>query len=301
MMAASPLHDIAQRIGGDVFAGGTRANVPGPGHSRSDRSLSLLLTPEGRVVWKSFADDPAEAVWTHLGLEKRPTGTPQDRQAWERMKRDRARRTLADRRRKLAFCEAVWTETQDANGSPVEVYLRGRRGLLTAIPAVVRFHPAAPLDYERRATTPAMVALVQGPSDNPAGLHVTALKPDGSDKAGENCRRMFGDIAGGAVRLSPVSTEGALAVGEGLETSMAFSALHGIPTWAALSTAGLGRFLPPIGVQRLTIAADSDDRGAGLQAAEALATTCRRRCATAIAPAPAGQDWADVLLEAAHG
>ena len=58
------LHAIVAALGGDLYQGGQRANVPAPGHSADDRSISLLLA-EGRVVihgfgaagWREVRDD----------------------------------------------------------------------------------------------------------------------------------------------------------------------------------------------------------------------------------------------------
>lgn len=58
------LHALVAALGGDLYHGGARANVPAPGHSAKDRSISLLLT-EGRVVihgfggvdWRAMRDD----------------------------------------------------------------------------------------------------------------------------------------------------------------------------------------------------------------------------------------------------
>ena len=44
---------IVRALGGDLYAGGRRANIPAPGHSRADRSVSLVLSG-GRVVAHSF-------------------------------------------------------------------------------------------------------------------------------------------------------------------------------------------------------------------------------------------------------
>jgi hypothetical protein len=47
------LHAIVEALGGDLYQGGWRANVPAPGHSAKDRSVSLLLT-QGRVIIHGF-------------------------------------------------------------------------------------------------------------------------------------------------------------------------------------------------------------------------------------------------------
>lgn len=125
-------------------------------------------------------------------------------------------------------------------------------------------------------------------------MHVTFIDERGAKAFGARSRLMFGRCAGGAVRLHE-PRGGILAVGEGIETSLAFSALKGVPAWAALSTSGLRSFTPPAGITRLLIAADNDDGGAGMDAARALAERARRGCDVEIRPAPAGQDWADVV------
>ncbi len=48
------LAPLAQILHGDVYAGGRRASIPFPGHSRRDRSLSLLLDDNDRVIINTF-------------------------------------------------------------------------------------------------------------------------------------------------------------------------------------------------------------------------------------------------------
>ena len=296
------LREIAQRLGGDIYQGGRAAAVPGPGHSKQDRSLSLRVAEDGRrLLWHSFAGDQADQVRKHLGLEAGELSRETDA--------ERKRREDADRRereRKRAFCSTLWRETAPAAGTLVESYMAAR-GLHGPIPDVVRFHARAQLAYPWRLeagdvrTWPAMIALVQHVNGNPCGLHVTALRPDGSGKADLRAsRRMLGDVAGGAVRLAPIGADGVLAVGEGLETARAFRQLTGTPTWAALSTSGIRAFAPPPGLTRLIIAADSDDRGEGLAAARALAERARSRVEVVIMPAPEGTDWCDQVKGASN-
>ena len=49
------LRPIVQALGGDLYDRGLRANIPAPGHSAADRSVSLLLR-EGRVIVHTFGD-----------------------------------------------------------------------------------------------------------------------------------------------------------------------------------------------------------------------------------------------------
>ena len=56
---------IVAALGGDIHSGGRSANVPAPGHSRADRSVSLLLDGD-RVVIHGFGAADWRAVREHL-------------------------------------------------------------------------------------------------------------------------------------------------------------------------------------------------------------------------------------------
>lgn len=294
------LREIVSRLGGDLLQGGNAAVIPGPGHSQNDRSLSLRRSGDGsRVLWFSHAGDDASTVWRYLGLPNSTQGRELSPRELERQRKARQDAQRADTARKLAFCRLVWEGTQPAAGTPVETYLRGR-GIMGPIPPALRFHPAAPLAYPTKErpdppTRPGMVAIATAADGkSAAGLHVTALRADGSGKAPmSNARRMFGELAGAVVQLAPFPAGGELAIAEGIETALSYRDLTGSPTWAGLSTAGLSRFTPPAGLQRLVIAADGDD--AGLKAARDLAERASRRCEAVVMPAPDGTDWNDAV------
>ena len=59
------LRAIVRRLGGDLYDGGRRANIPAPGHSARDRSVSLL-EEDGRVLVHTFGDGDWRAVRDHL-------------------------------------------------------------------------------------------------------------------------------------------------------------------------------------------------------------------------------------------
>ena len=129
-------------------------------------------------------------------------------------------------------------------------------------------------------------------------VHRTYLRADGSGKAEvDPPKAMLGAVQGGAVRLSDGPRQ--LALAEGIETalSLASGLLRGPATvWAALSAPGIrGLRLPPE-PGRLTIASDSDDGGAGREAAQALAERAHALgWQVSLLPAPEGRDWNDVL------
>jgi hypothetical protein len=284
------LHDLVREHGGQLY--GDHAVLPGPGHSRRDRSLSVTTRPDGRLLYYSFADDPHDLVAAYLGLED----VRQHKAASRVRLTDRPGKSEWARKeaRQREFCRAVWGEALPLAGSPAEHYLSVARGVTAPSPSL-RFHPAAPLNYEGSRRSAALVALVQGHTSQAVGLHVTAILEDVSGKAlGDGSRRMFGAVRCAAVRLSPPD-RGEIALAEGIETALSFSALTGLPTWAALSTSGLVNFEPPPDIQAVTIAADGDT--AGRKAAEALAERLGCRCKVRIASAPDGRDWNDVLRE----
>ena len=62
------LRSIVRRLGGDLYDGGRRANIPAPGHSRQDRSVSLW-EQDGRLLIHTFADGDWRQVRDHLRAE----------------------------------------------------------------------------------------------------------------------------------------------------------------------------------------------------------------------------------------
>lgn len=298
------LRDIVHRIGaGEVRAGGREAFVPAPGHSRRDRGVHLTLTDSGKVLWVAFNDKTLShpAMLDYLGVDERQAGKLDRRELdAQRRRREAERRTLEAQ--SLAFCKTVWDDARPIEGTPAEAYLYSRGLVFDGCP-VLRWHDAAPRSKPRTDTEPpppsphgAMIACAVDGAGEPRALHATYLTADGRKAFGDRSRLMFGYAAGCAVRLAPVGPDRRLTVAEGIETAGAYSVLTGQPTWATLSTSGLVNFVVPGWIRHLTIAADRDDaKGAGMEAARALAARAQRTCDVEIRPAPEGQDWADVL------
>lgn len=283
------LRDIVRQVGGSLYAGGTQATVPGPGHSRDDRSLSLSLIGD-RIIWKSWANDASEAVWKHLGIKAQPES---ELSKSERTKIQKVRQEFerVERFRKMEFCRDLWARAVPATGTPAHAYLRGRNIQATTLPGALRYLDRTPKGYKRNEPRPAMLSLVSDRYGTPSGLHITYLKDGHHDG-----RIMVGSIMGGAVRLYEATDE--LAICEGVETSLSYASIRSLPTWAVLSTSGLSNFIPPTEIDRLTLAIDSDDmskahpRGAALEIAE---TRIFPWCVVTIDAAPDACDWNDVL------
>lgn len=284
------LYALRERLGGDVIDGGARWLGPGPGHSPRDRSLSVLISPDGRPLVHSFAGDNFTTCADYLGI-KNAAPARVDRVEHDRLKWARHAETARRENAAMAFCERVWSGCQPVEGSPAERYLDARA--IDWIPADLGFHARAPRGYATQATAPALVALARSVTGAPKALQVTMLTADGTGKTG---RLTFGAILGAAVRLA--AADAVLAVGEGLETCASFAKLEGVATWATLGTANLEAFRPPSCVRHLIIAADGD--APGLKAANVLAERLRSRCDVTIMPAPAGADWNDVAMGKAN-
>ena len=101
------------------------------------------------------------------------------------------------------------------------------------------------------------------------GVHRTALLSDGSNKAvmvdGGLPKRMLGPAKDAVVRLSAdedVTTR--IGIAEGIETALATGFA---PIWACLSAGTMERFPVLSGIEALTIFADNDASGTGLDAA----------------------------------
>ena len=185
----------------------------------------------------------------------------------------------ADDRSPPRWIAGVWNRAAPIARTPADRYLRAR-GLAPPWPAELRW------DRQRRRIL-ARVSL----GAHLRGLHATTLP--GRD------RRTYGPVRGAAVRLAAMR-DGVLAVAEGIETALAYAALTGTPTWAALSSAGMKHAELPDGLQWLAVAADFD--GPGLLAAEQLERRARDAGIEVRIDLPSRHraDWADVLAASAR-
>lgn len=288
------LHAIVAALGGELYAGGARANVPAPGHSRTDRSVSLLLSGD-RLVIHSFGAASWRAVRDHLhaaGLIDRGgrllagPGAGAGRDVPD-PRPDRAARRAAARR--------LWAEAgplTPASLSRRHLVLRGIRTDPATL-AGLRHHGAAPLGVYRASgpARPALLAAITAPSGRLTAVEVTYLAPGGArDLRLRTPRKTVGVIPpGSGVRLArPAAT---LLVGEGVMSVLSASEALGLPGWALLSAHNLAAWTPPAGVGRVVIAAD---RGAcGEAAAVRLLRRLRRLDVEAIVAPPPGEaeDW----------
>jgi putative DNA primase/helicase len=275
---------LARALGGEAY--GHRVAAPGPGHSRKDRSLSILVdqsAPGGFLVTSHAGDDPLackDYVRTRLDLAvpltglSRPHGPPPTSGCPRANTRDVDAEKGQDPKR-TARALTIWSESHPPKGTPVQAYLE-RRSLTWSdeVTEALRYHPACPFADQR---VPAVIALVRDIVTNePKAIHRTALDLDGQkiEVAGKD-RLALGPVAGGAVKLTPdEEVTLALGIGEGIETALSLRELPEFgssPVWSLLSTAGVAAFPVLSGIEALWIAVDHDPAG------ERAARTCADR------------------------
>lgn len=303
------LHHAARALGGEVNGPG-RILCPGPGHSPSDRSLSVRFDG-GDFTVHSFAGDDWRAckdyVRERLGFQKWEPGDGRDRRISSDRVRDWDRGAVDDEAGGRARSEddlirirrarELWEEAGDPRGTLAETYLRSRCLDLDERLAgnVLRYLARCPWRDENTGCTifvPAMVAAFRSIDDDEVtAVHRIALTDNGS-KIG---RRMLGVVHRAAVKLDPAGGE--LAIGEGVETCMATRQLGiGVPTWA-LGSVGAINFFPLLdGVSKLHLIGEAGD--ASRQAVEICGTRWKRegRRVFLRKPRDGHSDFNDVLM-----
>jgi hypothetical protein len=286
------LRNIVRVLGGDLYDGGRRANVPYPGHSLADRSLSLLLTDD-RIVVTCFGDGDWKAALDHLrdqGLidaENRPTGSG-------RLAAGGSGAAAPSHRERDAAVTRIWESGHPVAGTLAAVHIR-LRGIKRAPPGpdIARFNLETPLRAygaeARSATRPALLLAIRNTLGDITGLEVTYLRA-GGHRADELrlARKHIGRVpAGCAVRVDP--TASAILVAEGFFTALSASERFDLPAWALLSTRNMRAWMAPEGVRSVLIAGDNGEDG--------------RRSAGALAARLQGQGVETQLAfpEAPHG
>lgn len=181
----------------------------------------------------------------------------------------------------------------------VTKYLRGRR--LPKSPAL-RMHPDL-VYYDDRMIAgryPAMVSPILSPTGELITLHVTYLTPDGAKAPVEAAKKILphdGDLAGAAIRLTRIYPH--MGIAEGIETALAVMKLYRIPCWASATAGLMEKFIPPEGVERVTVFGDNDASFTGQKAAYALAHRLAngkgKIPVEVLFPSKIGMDFADLL------
>jgi Toprim domain-containing protein len=244
------IRHIAHVLGGDV-TGRDKCVVPGPNHSRADRSLSIRVRPSGFDVY-SFARDDwktcREYVCSKLGWDS--DWKPDDKPMSD---------TGDDEQRRKRKALRIWNDSIDPRGTLVQTYLRDFRGLTlpdSVAYSVIRFH--AGLHYKTDKCDkylPGMVALLRNiKTDEPTGIHRTFLDRYDGHKID---RLMLGIAKGAAIKLDPEPSTN-LTIGEGIETVLAAREAGFTPAWALGSAYALASFPILRKVREVTLLLEND-------------------------------------------
>lgn len=182
---------------------------------------------------------------------------------------------------------------------PAMRYLESRA--LWPLPAGTRLraHPSVEYWYEHKRVGrfPALVTAIRDVHDELVTAHITYLTHDGQKLPNYEPRKILSGMTGRegcAARIMHRET-GMIGIAEGIETALSAAKLVGIPCWAALNSALLGKFEPPPEIDSLVIFADRDI--GGLQAVAALTQRLQGRVRFEIRT-PRAKDFNDVLRAA---
>jgi phage/plasmid primase-like uncharacterized protein len=287
---------IAKALGGSgVSRGGWfSCNCPVCG---AERKLGIKDTVRGLAVncFKSCGRADILAELDRRGLLGNASPKPQDpEQAARRHAKDEAERAyrIATARDYIANECLPWDTT-----GQIARYLRSRGIDPTALPPSIMWHGLA--NHPEGGQRPLMVGVIEHVHLGVMGVTRTFLATDGSQKASFHEPRLFLGVAGGgAARLGQLRPDVELVIGEGIESTLSYMQLHGLPGWAALSANGIANLVLPPAARRIVIAADNDENGVGWRKSLAAARRWafeNRQVRIHMPPIP-GDDWNDVLL-----
>ena len=289
---------IVKALGGDLYDGGRRANIPAPGHSAEDRSVSLLLEDD-RVVVHTFGDGDWKAVLDFLRDQQLIDEANAPLDGPGRPVGARPARPIASRLERRDAALRLW----DA-GRPISKTLSERHCRLRGVerplpgPDILRHNSEAAVSAYRGQgyRRPALLAAIQDAAGAFTAVEVTYLAGNGGRASDLRLpRKTVGPAPGGcAVRLDPADAE--MLVGEGVFTTLSATEWFGLPGWALLSTRNLRAWSPPEGVRSVLIAADRGKDGEA-SAGQLHGRLVQAGVAASIAlpPAPWGDwnEWSD--------
>lgn len=295
---------VAKALGGTVV-GPYRIVAPGPGHSRADRSMSVMLDSGAVDGFRinSFAGDDWRICRDHVRQMLCIPDSGHHHLNAQLSQPSPATTPVSDSSR-IDIAHRLWRQAVPIDGTLAAVYLLDRGlGLSDEVldGHALRFHGACPFRLQDRTTVrlPSMLtAMVDIRTDEFCGVHRTALKPDGSGKANVpglgNAKKMLGRAVGACVKLSADEDVSlGLHIAEGIETALACMAMGFRPMWVALSAGGIAKFAVLAGIEALTVFTDHDATGMAAAAECASRWDGAGKDVTRIIPALEGTDFAD--------
>jgi hypothetical protein len=278
--------EVTRRLGGEWH--GSYGVAPGPGHSKGDRSLSIIQHPNNPddVILHSFAGDDWKAIKEELRRDgklpakdfyrvSKPAAMPRYAET--------VSHGAAHKAERQRIARSLWQKRQPADGTLVETYLRWRGLEISPLPATLGHLPANPPRYPYAAMIagfgladePEPDRLVLG-DGGVQSVHLTFLARDGRSKAPiEKPRKMIGTCKGLPIVLAPPNNQLAISICEGIETALTAHQVSGMGAWAAASAGFMSALAPivPDYIESITIPAEADPAGqsGAIELAERLA------------------------------
>src|SRR5665213_30712 len=178
---AMSLKTIVDVLGGELYDRGCRANIPAPGHSANDRSVSLMLK-EGRIIVHTFGDGDWRTVLDHL----REHGLVDAQNAPTSVSTGKARAAFgvvaASDIERLAAARRIWQGGRALRGSLSERHCRLRH-IERALPGpeIARHNSETPVAAygDDRLRRPALLVSATDGQGVFTAVEVTYLAPNG--------------------------------------------------------------------------------------------------------------------------
>jgi DNA primase len=228
-------------------------------------------------------------AYRRLAADDLPEWTPQERakaQAEERLD------SLGNEKEARRF----YAEAAPVRGTPGEVYLRAR-GITVELPDTVRFGMVPTKrgdDGQWNRPRPALVCGAQDASGCFVGIQRIYFKGDDPALGKADCKLSLGSCRGSALRLGPPAAT--IITPEGPEDGFSiFQEQSNFPVWVPFGTSMLPQVQFPPVVRRIIIAGQNNTAGRLAVAKATLALIDRGLEAAQTWPAPAYDDWNDML------
>lgn len=259
------LHEIVRKLGGDLYDGGRRANIPGPNHRKHDRSVSLTMGRDNRVVAFCHGNgDDWRDVLKHLKDQDLITQDGKPKIAGSVASAGAAKDYFTDAD-KAAAVSVQWSQGIPVDGTLSDRYLREGRGVQRNIRQEALLHGAlvsvSAYTPNKGYRLPALMARLERPDGTLCGLEIHYL--DGRARLNERLtipRKSIGNyVPGWRIRLDEDAEE--MVIGTGLMTTLSASEYFGLPAQSLLSDKNMRHWRPKPNTRKLIIAADNDSGG----------------------------------------
>lgn len=255
------LFRIVRATGGELYSGGQKASIPAPGHSRADRSASLLLGRSGRVVAYSFGGATPFEILDDLKARGLIDEAGYPRQSCTPL----STQPFPSDGQKRGVVEDLWKSGLPVQGTLSARYLRDFRAIRRDFASVksLLHHPDCRVAVYRthsRFNRPALMSRILTPTGRATAVELTYLNAKGDrDLSLKLSRKTVGAVPPGSfVQLDDPANE--IVVAEGVMTALSASEFFHLPALALLGIRNLRAYRPPACVRSVVIAAD---RGAG--------------------------------------